>query len=349
MTIAEAPQQRVGETPYEVIYTENSLQLRRYEPPERCHQTPILVVYALINRPYVLDLETDRSVIQRLLSAGFVVYLVDWGEPTRLDGHLGLSDYAGRLLRNCREAALNDAGASDCHLLGYCMGGTIAAVHAALDTTQIRTLTTVAAPIAFDGKGGILELWATSIDIEPLLQRVALVPGQLLARVFAAVDPIENTVGKLTDLATRSGDAAAIATFLRIERWIWDSVDVPRKVFRDFVIDLYSENKLATGRLKVAGQRIDLGDIGVPHQHIVGEADDLVPPASTRPLAAAIDNHDGRVVEFPAGHVGLSVSARAHDDLWPGVATWLAERSVPVETPTSDESVVRTASGSRNS
>ncbi len=317
----------VGETESEVVYAEHHLELHRYEPDQRRHRTPILVAYALVNRPFILDLEPDRSVVRRLLEAGFSVYLIDWGEPGRLDGSLRLADYVGRFLDNCVDATLADAGATHCHLLGYCMGGTMAAIYAALDDGPLRSLTTVAAPIAFDGSGGVLETWATDIDPGAVVDANGLVPREVLATIFAMLDPVQNTVGKLARLYDHADDPEFVATFLRMERWIWDGVDLAGAVFREFVDDLYRENALIAGTLTVGGDHVDLSAVDVPHQHLVGQDDELVPPDSTRPLADAIGHPDGRVVEFPVGHVGLSVSRDAHADLWPDVADWLAARS----------------------
>jgi polyhydroxyalkanoate synthase len=319
----------VRETESEVVYAEHDLELHRYEPDDRRHRTPILLVYALVNRPFVLDLEPGRSVVRRLLEAGFRVYLTDWGEPGRLDAGLGLEDYVRRFLANCVEATLADADARDCHLIGYCMGGTMAAIYAALDDEPVRTLSTVAAPIAFDGTGGVFETWAAELDADAVTNGSGLVPAEVLAWSFAMLDPIQNTVGKLARLYDHADDPDFVATFRRMERWIWDGVDLSGTVFREFVDDLYGRDALVEGSLTVGERRVDLSAIDVPHQHLVGEHDELVPPTSTRPLAAAIAHPDGRVIEFPVGHVGLTVSADAHAELWPAVADWLAARSDP--------------------
>lgn len=317
----------VGQTERTAVHREHGHTLYRYAPAQRAYRTPVVIAYALVNRPYVLDLQPDRSVVRRLLEAGFPVYLIDWGEPGRLDASLGLADYVTRYLDDCVDAALADASSPDCHLLGYCMGGTMAAMYAALDDDSLRTLTTMAAPIAFEGTGGVLERWATHLDPDLCVDAYGNVPGELLAVSFALLEPVENSVGKLVRLYERAEDTAFVETFLRLERWVWDGVDVPGGVFGEFVRDLYGDDCLVAGELDLAGDAVDLGDVTVPSQHVVGEEDHLVPPASTRPLADLVAG-SARVVEFPVGHVGLSVSGAAHEELWPAVADWLAERSV---------------------
>ncbi|PSQ34084.1 class III poly(R)-hydroxyalkanoic acid synthase subunit PhaC, partial [Halobacteriales archaeon SW_12_69_24] len=136
----------VGHTPSEVVYEENKLELRHYRPeaagiePEQTHETPILIVYALINKPYILDLQPDRSVVRRLLEGGHDVYLIDWNEPSRLDQHLTLEDYVTRYIDNCVDVVRERSGKDAVNVLGYCMGGTMSAMYAALSPETVNAL-----------------------------------------------------------------------------------------------------------------------------------------------------------------------------------------------------------------
>jgi polyhydroxyalkanoate synthase len=317
---------RVGETESESVYTENKLELRRYEPEEPRFETPILVVYALVNRPYVLDLQPDRSVVRHLLEAGFEVYLIDWGEPSRLDQTLGLADYVSRYVDNCVDAVCEAAGAADVHLLGYCMGGTLSVLYAAVHPERVRTLTLLATPVAVGGTGGVLERWAEGFDPETLVETVGNVPAELLATAFAMLDPVENALTKYVRLYENIEDDEFVENFARVERWIRDGVDVPGGVFREFVTGLYHENRLVRGEWSLDGEPVDLAEVGMPVQQVVGEHDHIVPPAASRPLNDAVGSDDERVVEFAGGHVGISVSGRAHRTLWPDVCEWLGDR-----------------------
>jgi len=321
----------VGHTESEVVYEENTLELHRYEPAERRHETPILIVYALVNRPYVLDLQPDRSVIRRLLEAGFRVYLLDWGEPTRLDATLGMADYVCRYLDNSVDATLADAGVEDLHMLGYCMGGTMALMYASQTDDPLRTLTCMATPIAFDGNGGILERWAQHFDPEVAVDALGNMPGDLLAMEFSMMDPIEHYLTKYVRLYDNLEDDDFVANFARMERWIWDGVDVAGRAFREFVDEVYRQNQLARGEFALEGDPVDLSTIEVPLCQIVGEYDHIVPADSSRPLNDLVASEDQRLIEFPAGHIGISVSSSAHERLWPDVTAWLAARSDPAD------------------
>jgi polyhydroxyalkanoate synthase len=136
----------VGGTPSEVVYTENKLELLHYKPeeagiePEETHDVPILIVYALINKPYILDLQAERSVVRRLLEAGHDVYLIDWNEPSRMDQHLTLDDYVNRYIDNCVDVVRERSGQDAINVLGYCMGGTMSVMYSALHGEKVNKL-----------------------------------------------------------------------------------------------------------------------------------------------------------------------------------------------------------------
>ncbi len=316
----------VGHTDSEVVHAENKLELHRYEPDEKRHETPIFIVYALVNRPYILDLQPDRSVIRHLLDAGFEVYLVDWGEPSILDRTLTLDDYVNRYIDNCVQAVQEYSDVEDVHLLGYCMGGTMSAMYATQYPEKVRTLSVMAMPLAFDGSGGILERWANHYDPDTTVDALGNLPAELLAAEFSMMDPIDQYLTKYVNLYENIEDTDFVRNFARMELWIWDGVDVAGETYREFINDIYKDNQLVDGEYELGGVPIDLGDIEMPVQQIVGEYDHIVPAASSKPFNDVIGSEDQRVVEFPAGHIGISVSSKAHENLWPDVCEWFAER-----------------------
>src|SRR6266508_764075 len=119
---------RVGTTPHDVVYEESSLKLLRYRNDVVAYREPVLICYALVNRPYILDLQPERSVVRQLLRRGFDVYLIDWGIPTAADRTMRLHDYVCGLLKNVVTFVRDQAGGPALNLLGYCMGGTMSAM-----------------------------------------------------------------------------------------------------------------------------------------------------------------------------------------------------------------------------
>jgi polyhydroxyalkanoate synthase len=328
--LEEATSVDVGGTESEVVYSENKLELLRYESltPNQ-HRVPILVVYALINRPYILDLQPDRSIVRRLLEAGHDVYLVDWHEPSRLDRHLGLRDYVDRYLDNCVDEVRERSGQDAINLLGYCMGGTMSAIYAARRPEKVNALALLATGLYFEETGGVLELWGGEDRYDPRAVADALgnVPGEFLAAGFDLMDPVANGVTKYAHLFDRLENVDFVENFGRMERWLADGVDVAGEVYAEFVEEIYQENRLYENELTIDGEPVDVANIDMPLLQIVGERDTLVPPAASKPFNDVVGSDEASIIEYPSGHVGLAMSNGAHRDLWPEVAEWFLEHS----------------------
>jgi len=335
----------VGETPSRVVYTENKLELHQYESlTDDQHDVPILIVYALINRPYILDLQPDRSVVRRLLEAGHDVYLIDWNEPSQLDTALGLDDYVNRYLDDCVDEARERSGRESINLLGYCMGGTMAAIYTALHSEKVNALGLLAAGLYFDDTGGILELWGDEAYYDPhaVTETFGNVPGEFLDAGFDLMDPVANAVTKYVHLYDRLENEDFVANFARMERWLADSVDVAGAVYAEFVEEIYQENRLAENDLSLGGDRVDVANVDVPLLQILGEYDHLVPPAASKPFNDLVTG-EVTTIEYPTGHVGLAMSTGAHRDVWPEVAEWfLEQRERPPLADVIGEAVERT-------
>jgi polyhydroxyalkanoate synthase len=324
----------VGETPSDVIYSENKLDLLRYDAeaagiePENDHETPILVVYALINRPYILDLQPGRSVVRRLLEGGFDVYLIDWGEPSQLDASLTLEDYVDRYIDNCVDATREDADVDAVNLLGYCMGGTMSAMYAALHEEKVHNLGMMAAGLCFAGNGGVLELWGGEEHFDPgtVSETFGTVPAEFFEVGFDLMDPIQNTVSKYVRLYDNVEDDDFVENFARMETWLADSIDMAGATYEEFIEDIYQENSLYENELYLGDQHVDVRGIETPILQLVAEYDHLVPPEASKPFNEVVASDDTEVMEVSAGHIGMSVSSRAHETLWPDVCDWFAER-----------------------
>ncbi|MFA9504241.1 class III poly(R)-hydroxyalkanoic acid synthase subunit PhaC [Natrinema sp. H-ect1] len=333
----------VGQTPSEVVYEENKLELLHYEPmTEEQHDIPILIVYALINKPYILDLQPDRSVVQTLLEAGFDVYLIDWGEPSKLDRTLGLDDYVNRYIDNCVDVVRDRSGLDAINILGYCMGGTMSAMYASLSPEKVENLALMAAGLCFDGDGGVLELWGSEdyYDPETVTATFDNVPAEFLDVGFALMDPVQNNVTKYVTFYDNMEDEDFVENFARMERWLAEGIDVAGEAYEEFIRDIYQENKLYANELRLGGEHVDLANIDMPVLQIVAEYDHLIPPAASKPFNDEIASDDTEILEFATGHIGMSVSSRSHAELWPEVCDWFEARSNGTEegSRTSDRS-----------
>ena len=345
----------VGQTPSEVVYTENKLELLHYLPEEagidvaaedRC-DVPILVVYALINRPYILDLQPERSVVRRLLEAGHDVYLIDWNEPSNLDQFLTLDDYVNRYIDNCVDVVRERSGEDSINVLGYCMGGTMSAMYAALHPEKVRALGLMAAGLCFDDTGGIFEQWGDEAfyDPESVTRAMGNMPAEMLEVGFALMDPVANYVSKYVRLYDNLEDEDFVENFARMERWLDEGIDVAGETYKQFLTDIYQENKLYRNELELDGQHVDVNNITMPLLQIVGEYDHLIPPETSKPFNDVVSSDDVTTIEYPTGHIGLSVSGSSHEHVWPQVSEWYHEKSgesvdVDVTTTVSDQGAV---------
>ncbi len=320
----------VGQTPSEIVYEENKLELLHYEPQtDEQYDTPLLVVWSLINRPYILDLQPDRSVVRRLLEGGHDVYMIRWNEPSRLDQHLTMADYVDRYIANCVDAVRERSGTDAVNVLGYCIGGALTAMYAARNPRKVNALGEIAGTLCFEGEGGVLELWGTDAYFEPesVVDVSGNVPADLLAAMFEMMDPVQNTVTKYVSFYEKLDDEEFVANFARMERWLDEGVDVAGATYVEFMETVYQDNELSRNELELDGEPVDAGNIDMPVLQIVGEYDNLVPSEASVPFNEVVGSDETEIIEFPTGHIGISVSSSSHEEYWPRVAEWFAEHS----------------------
>jgi len=303
------------------------LRYRREKPAT--YAEPVLFCYALINRPYILDLQPEKSIVAKYLDRGLDVYMIDWGVPSEADRDFTIEDYVRGFLRESIAFVLCEHQIARLHLLGYCMGGTLAAIFTALQPEQIRTLTLLASPIDFAGKESLLNVWAdaTYFDVDAFVDAFGNCPALLLQLCFLYVKPVQNLVQKWIGLYENMADAAFVTNFFALERWVNDNIPVAGETFREFVKKLYQDNQLVTGRLRLGEQRVDLRQITCPLLLLTAESDHLVPPTSTEGIRPHVASEEIDSIRVSAGHVGLVVSSKAQKTVWPAATEWLAARS----------------------
>jgi polyhydroxyalkanoate synthase subunit PhaC len=326
-----ARQTKVGATPHDVVFEKESLKVLRYrrQTPAR-YSEPVLLCYALINRPYILDLQPDKSVVRRYLERGFDVYMIDWGVPSDADHVLKIEDYVSRRLASVVDFVLREHGIERLHLLGYCMGGTLSAILTALRPELVRTLTLLAAPIEFGGKESLLNVWTNRkyFDVDAFIDAHGNCPATFLQSCFRYMKPVQNLLEKNIALFEQLDDPGFITNYFAMERWVNDNIPVAGETFREFVKNLYQNNELVRGEFRVDGQRVDLGRIECPLLLLTAKNDHLVAPPATNGIRARVGSRDVKAMTIDAGHVGLVVSSKAHRTFWPEATEWLSERCV---------------------
>jgi polyhydroxyalkanoate synthase len=326
----QAQEVRKGASSSKVVYEEDRLKLLRYDREEEPRfATPLVVVFGLVNRPYILDLKPGRSVVEHFVKYGFDTYLVDWGIPTYADRHLTFDDYINGYELNVVDYVRERTGCEQVNMLAYCMGGTMSAMFTALHPDRIKNLILLAAAIDFGSRDGMLSLWTDEkyFDVDKLIDAYGNCPAELLQASFQLIKPVSNLVGKHIAFIERLDDEAYLDDFFTMETWLNDNIPVPGEVFRQFVKDLYQRNLLAKNELRVGRRVVNLKRIACPVLNLMAAGDDLVPCAQSEPFNDLVGSADRKAMKIPAGHIGLAVGSRAHRELWPQACRWLAERS----------------------
>lgn len=316
----------VGAAPADVVHRENKWSLLRYRSPGPRYRTPVLLVPSLINRHYVLDLQPGKSFVESMVAAGHDVWAIDWGRPTDEDRHLTLEDFADRALGRAVRLAARTSGAGQVHLLGYCLGGTLTAIHAALRPAFVASLTLVAAPVRF-GDEGLLAAWTRAPGFDPraLVAAFGNAPWPLMQAAFHMLRPTLG-LAKLVHLLHKADDDAFVEGFLALETWGNDNVSFPGGAFVGLVQDLYRDDALARGTLSMSGQPVRLGDVRCPLLAITFEHDTIVPAASATAILELAGSADKEHLHLPGGHVGAMVSRAAKDGLWPRMSAFWSSR-----------------------
>ncbi|HEY4698946.1 MAG TPA: class III poly(R)-hydroxyalkanoic acid synthase subunit PhaC [Nitrososphaerales archaeon] len=333
----------VGTTPAEVVYTEDTMKLIHYIPTvKKPYAVPILVVYALVNRYYILDLQPDKSVMKKLLDEGFDVYVLDWGYPTGIGKYLTIDDHVNGYINNAVDKIREISAVDKITILGVCQGGTFSVMYAALHPEKVKNLITLVAPINFDTNKGLLHVWAKNLDVDRIVDYFGVVPGDVLNIGFMLADPFRTMIDKYVDLFERieikPGDEESqrkneemIRNFLRMEKWIFDSPDQPGETLRQFVKDCYQNNLLIKNAMVLNGQKINLKNITMPLLNVMAEFDHLVPNEASKPLNDAVSSSDKETLVFKTGHIGIFVGSKSQKEVCPKIAEWLRPRSIPDE------------------
>ncbi|MBD2728868.1 class III poly(R)-hydroxyalkanoic acid synthase subunit PhaC [Nostoc sp. FACHB-892] len=323
----------IGVTPKQEVYREDKVVLYHFQSQAKnLFNIPILIVYALVNRPYIVDLQEGRSLVANLLNLDLDVYLIDWGYPNQDDRWLTIDKYINGYINNCVDVIRDRHNLEQINLLGICQGGTFSLCYSSLYPEKVKNLITMVTPVDFHINEGLLNVWSgtslgtQALDVDLLVDTLGNIPGNFLNFVFVMLKPFQLGVKKYIDLLEIVEYEDKLLNFLRMEKWIFDSPDQAGETFRQFIKDFYQGNKLIKGQIEIGDKRVDLRNIRIPILNIYAEQDHLVLPASSLALEKYVGSVDYTVRSFPVGHIGMYVSGKVQKDLPPTIADWLKAR-----------------------
>lgn len=320
----------VAPTPKQVVWTRNKTKLYRYisDQPKK-HKIPLLMVYALINKPYVLDLTKGGSLVEYLVNQGFDVYLLDWGTPGYEDRHMKLDDFIMDYIPRAVKKVMKKSNVDEVSLLGYCMGGTMTSIFAALHPElPIRNLVFMTSPFDFENSGSYGEMLNEKFfDVDKVVDTLGVIPPEMIDMGNKLMKPMANFYGPYVSLVDRADNEKFIKSFKLLQKWLNDGIPFPGEAYRQWIRDFYQNNKLIKGELVVRGHRVDLKNIKANVLNLSGQNDLIAQPHMVEGLMDSISSMDKQYLNLPVGHTSITFGSQATKITYPTISEWLYERS----------------------
>ena len=317
---------KLGTTPKDVVWRRGRSELWHYRNDSVRFSPPLLIVFSLFSRSYILDLLSGNSFVERLLAAGFDVYLLDWGVPDERDAANQLEDYVDDHLPAAVERVRHLTGAEEINLLGYCFGSVLSLLYAAhhLDA-PLRSLTVMTTPVDLQQLGPLTSvIGKDGLDVETMLDADGNLPPQIIHQAFQVLKPTAQ-ITQYVDLWERLWGDDYVTAHQAMAGWASDHIPLPGGVAKQLA-NLVQDNAIVNDTLLLGGDRVTLSAITVPFLTVLATRDHIVPEASAAPLIDLVGSQDKHELRLDAGHVGLLVDRGAAKTI-PTIIEFLIERS----------------------
>lgn len=324
----------IGRSSKHLIWSLNKAKEYRYDPVLPCeqrHRVPLLLVYAPLGRPAILDLCPGHSFVEWMGQRGFDLFLLDWGCPGPEDQSLGLSEYVLEYLPRAVRKMKSAAGTQDYSMLGWSIGGIFAACYAALfPRNGLRNLILLTTPLDYSAKEAIVLARLADgrwFPLERVLRALGNIPGELIALGAAMAGPVQSLLRPFVQLGDHLDDAPFVNHWHAHRSWATGMVPLTGALFRDLVVELYRNNRLMRGELRIGDQRVDLGMIRANLLNVIAADDYASPPCQSEGLLGVVGSKDKEELRLPGSHVESMAGISAPQDAWPKIQAWLAKRS----------------------
>ena len=321
--------QPVGAMAKDTLLRRGTLQLYHYRPVvSEVYRTPILIVSPTSNRGYVFDLTRGQSLVEFLLTRGYDVYMIDWLAPRRDESGLKLEDYLLDFIPMCLACVREISGEEKASLLGYCIGGTLSLLTAALFPERIANLVLFTTPVDFRHMA-LFRMWGDQkhFDVDRLVDALGNIPGEFLLQAFDLMRPANRTAGML-NLWVNMWNDDYVKSYRMFDRWAAETLPLAGEYFRQSTKEFLWRNSIMTGELVIGGQRVDLKKITVPVLSVVAQHDHVVPQPAAHPIMELVGSAEREELMVKGGHVSVVAGPGAVTRLWPTLDKWLAKRSV---------------------
>jgi polyhydroxyalkanoate synthase len=325
---------KIAQTPKELIWTLNKAKLYRFVPvlpkAER-KPIPLLMVFAIMNRPHVLDLRPGHSFAEYMLRHGYDLYLLDWGAPGPEDQNMKFDDYTLEYLPRVVRKVKRVAGSEEFSMLGWCLGALISTMYAACRPDDgLKNLVLLTAPLDFAEKSaGGFTRWSShpSFNADTIVQKMGNVPGEMIDAGAKMLKPIENYFGSYTMLWDNIDNPRTVEAWHAMNTWVRDIIPMAGGAYQQLINDFYKENRLMEGTLSLRGEKVDLKRLTANLLNVIAEADHITPPCQSEGVMELIGSRDKEIFRVRGGHIGIMAGRGAEKNTWPHIESWLAARS----------------------
>lgn len=324
----------IAQTPREVIWTLNKAKLYRYipvVPAEKRHKVPLFLVFALMNRPSILDLRPGHSFVEYMVKQGYDVYLLDWGAPGPEDKDLKFDDYVLDYLPRAIRKVKAVSGSNEFSMLGWCIGAILTTIYASLrPDSGLKNLILLTAPLDFSDKtAGGFTRWVNDphFDPEKIVAALGNVPGEMIDYGAKALKPVENYIGSYVTLWDNLDDPRLVEAWHAMNTWVTDLIPMAGATYLQLIKELYQQNKLIKGKMIIRGEQVDLSRIHANLLDVIALGDHISPPCQSESIMTKVSSKDQLLLKVKGGHIGMMAGSGAQKYTWPHINEWLAARS----------------------
>jgi len=324
----------IAQTPREMVWALNKAKLYRYVPvvpPERRYRVPLLLIFAIMNRPSILDLRPGHSFVEFMLERGYDVFLLDWGVPGIEDRDMKLDDYAIEYLPRAIRKVKSITGVDEFSMLGWCIGAILTTIYAAMRPDEgLRNLLLLTAPLDFSNRDGLtFARWVDEryFDVDLVLKTFGNVPGEMIDYGAKALKPVENYISNYCKLWDNLDEPRAVESWHAMNTWVTDNIPMAGGAYRQLIVELYRKNKLIRNELVVRDQVVDLSRIRANLLTVIAEGDHITPPCQSAAIMDKVSSEDKELYRIPGGHIGIMAGSGAAKITWPHLDGWLGPRS----------------------
>ena len=325
---------KIAQTPKQLVWTLNKAKLYRYTPvvpEEERKPIPFLMVFAIMNRPHVLDLRPGHSFAEYMLRHGYDLYLLDWGAPGPEDKNMKFDDYTLEYLPRVVRKLKKVSGSDQFSMLGWCLGALISTMYAALRPDDgLKNLILLTAPLDFENKdaGGFVR-WSSdpAFNADIIVEKLGNVPGEMIDNGAKMLKPIENYFGSFTMLWDNIEKPGSVEAWHAMNTWVRDIIPMAGGAYKQLINELYKENRLINGKMKLRGETVDLKRLKANLLNVIAQSDHITPPCQSERIMDLVGSEDKELLRVRGGHIGIMAGRGAEKNTWPHMESWLAERS----------------------